>query len=241
MLRSKLLFAFLAISLVPAHAAYLYAPSDTDAPGLRSALQTLLGEQVDYLDASSSTPTLAQLQAYKGVFTWANYSYANSIGFGDALADYVDAGGRVVLGAYFPYFIGNFLEGRIRTAGYAPVTSTTSLSSGPLSYSGDGTGPLWAGVSNYESYNVDDTVLQGNGVLNGTFTTGAIAGAYRPDGRVVYVAGMAGDDYVTGDSARLLANALTLNATNPVPEPASVFTAMFGVLTLVAARRKYRR
>jgi len=50
---------------------------------------------VDYLDGSVALVPLATLQNYTCVFTWNNYQYQT--GQGDELADYVDAGGKVVM------------------------------------------------------------------------------------------------------------------------------------------------
>lgn len=50
---------------------------------------------VDYIDASTVLVSLTTLQNYTCVFTWNNYQYI--AGQGDILADYVDAGGKVVI------------------------------------------------------------------------------------------------------------------------------------------------
>ncbi len=55
---------------------------------------------VDLVDVMSSTPSLAQLQAYDAVLTWSNFSYHDGDALGDALADYVDAGGGVVVATF---------------------------------------------------------------------------------------------------------------------------------------------
>lgn len=54
-----------------------------------------IGSVTSY-DARLSTPTLEQLLAYDIVLTWSNYGYSNAEKFGDVLADYVDAGGKVI-------------------------------------------------------------------------------------------------------------------------------------------------
>ena len=50
---------------------------------------------VDSFDAHD-TPSLADLLAYDVVLTWNNYNYADPTALGDVLADYVDAGGKVI-------------------------------------------------------------------------------------------------------------------------------------------------
>ncbi|MCX7022370.1 MAG: Ig-like domain-containing protein [bacterium] len=95
--------------------------------GSTSGVETNIGENPFYSsvtieDWSTSTPTIDHLLDYGCVYTWSNYGYADRVGLGDRLADYVDQGGTVV--------INNFcwtsrwgLGGRIQTDGnYAPLT-----------------------------------------------------------------------------------------------------------------------
>jgi hypothetical protein len=58
---------------------------------------TGLFNTVDIINAGTSTPTLAQLQAYDAVIVWSNVNFQNATLLGDTLADYVDAGGGVVV------------------------------------------------------------------------------------------------------------------------------------------------
>src|SRR4029079_16710523 len=75
---------------------------------------------VGIFDATFSTPTLGFLQGYQAVLVYSISSFANPVAVGDLLADYFDAGGRVVLAP-----AGNCsdpglgLEGRVITDGYA--------------------------------------------------------------------------------------------------------------------------
>ncbi|MCP3973382.1 MAG: hypothetical protein GY720_02685, partial [bacterium] len=71
--------------------AILYAPTEADNPTFRADVAALGGGACDYYDPRVSTPTLAELQAYSCVFTWVNYAYADAIGMGDVLADYLEA------------------------------------------------------------------------------------------------------------------------------------------------------
>ena len=86
----------------------LYAPSDDDDSDLRDAISAACGGAVvDYFNTSNDTPTVATLQSYDLVLTCANFQYANAVTFGDRLAQYSDSGGRVVLGAFCTYTLGN--------------------------------------------------------------------------------------------------------------------------------------
>ena len=112
------------------------------------------------------------------MFTWANFAFNDNIGFGNNLADFVDGGGRVVLGAFTTYTSGNFLSGDIMGSDYSPVTSPTGTNFFTASsYAGDGT-VLWDNVNSYTATYRDNVVLQGAGVLDGTFNDGAIAALF---------------------------------------------------------------
>ena len=60
-------------------------------------LGTGLFSAVDIIDARVVTPTLADLQQYDAVMTWTNFDYADAVTLGNNMADYVDAGGGVVV------------------------------------------------------------------------------------------------------------------------------------------------
>ena len=72
---------------------------------------------VDLLDAQLSTPTLAQLMPYKALLVYSNAPFADAFTLGNTLADYFDAGGRVVL-APGANCIGVGIEGRFLSDGY---------------------------------------------------------------------------------------------------------------------------
>ena len=78
---------------------------------------------MDYFDAESGTPTLAQLKPYNIVVAFSNSPYADATAMGNVLADYADTGG-VVVGFNFDWFGPPFgLEGRWQTGGYSPFVS----------------------------------------------------------------------------------------------------------------------
>jgi hypothetical protein len=78
--------------------------------------------KVDTFIAVSATPTLQTLSAYDVVLVYTNYQLANPTAVGNVLADYVDGGGRVVLGTYaLSSYWG--VAGRITTHGYSPLVN----------------------------------------------------------------------------------------------------------------------
>ena len=196
----------------------LYAPSENDDPAYRAAIAAITGGTVDYFDTRVATPTALQLAAYTCVYTWVENSYSDRILFGDRLADFVDAGGKVILGPFCTYTTGFSLGGRIMTPAYSPVTSpsgTNHFSTSP--YAGDGTRSLHAGVVAYDCGNRDFLVLQGAGIANGHYTDGEIAQAYRPDGRVVYSngAGSIQNPGASGDWPKIVANIAMAHPASP--------------------------
>ncbi|HQO24981.1 MAG TPA: hypothetical protein PLK89_04675, partial [Acidobacteriota bacterium] len=85
------------------------------------------------------------------VIVHCNYPYLDNVAMGDRLADYVDAGGRVILSVFNWYTGGSypwFISGRMLTTGYSPF-----LSAGGNQYSTSCLGayqaahPLMQGVS----------------------------------------------------------------------------------------------
>lgn len=188
-----------------------YIPADSDDAAFRMAIAAITGGLVTYTDASSTSPTLMQLQAsYDCVFTHANYSYLDSPGFGNALAGFVDGGGTVVLGIAADYTPPTGLStSMIMTDAYSPVSTASNVAVDNTSYAGDGTTPIHDGVVSYTAPIYDTAVvLQGAGMQDATYVNGTIAVAYRPDFKVVYLNGTGNVSFgPTGDWPRLLANA----------------------------------
>lgn len=83
-------------------------------------------EQLDAFDAATITPSAADLARYDSVMVWSDLPFADATGFGNALADYVDDGGGVVV-AGFSWVDTTNLAGRIASAGYLPLTTSGDL------------------------------------------------------------------------------------------------------------------
>lgn len=79
--------------------------------------------QVGVIDARQTTPTLAELRSYDVVIVLTDETFADPAAVGDLLADYVDAGGKLIQTA--PTFFdadgtGWGLQGRFASQGYSP-------------------------------------------------------------------------------------------------------------------------
>jgi len=172
----------------------LYAPSESDDAGYRAQMAAQIGGTCDFFDARVATPSLSQLQGYDGVMTWANYLYFDNVGFGNTLADYVDGGGRVVLGAFCAYTSGNYLSGRIMTdtSRYCPVTGGFNHFSLAMWDGSDPGACVHWGITSYGSTYRDYLTLV-SGYVYGRFTDREIANAVNAfGGDVVYANGAGG-------------------------------------------------
>jgi hypothetical protein len=99
------------------------------------------------------TPTLAELLAYDAVITWSNSSYADGAAMGDVLADYVDAGGGVVVAVYAvsTTTANRSLTGRWQTGGYdiIPQRSGNATAATALGTVHLPAHPLWNGMTGF--------------------------------------------------------------------------------------------
>ena len=139
------------------------APTDaTWSTDVQSKLNsTGLFTQVDVHDASSSTPSLSELQEYNAVLVFNDTYFANSTALGNALADYADAGGGVVVASLAFDSGSTAISGRIVTGGYLPFTQGLSDQGTPLTLIADlPTHPILAGVSSFNGglYSLHNTI-----------------------------------------------------------------------------------
>ncbi len=105
---------------------------------------------VDWFDARAATPALTALQAYDSVVVISNNTFADPIGLGNVLADYVDAGGTVV--QTVPTFYDDFgfgwgLKGRFIDEGYSPFIGTGDWFSWADLDTFDASHPIMEGVT----------------------------------------------------------------------------------------------
>ncbi|MFN0056946.1 MAG: hypothetical protein ACKVX7_00685 [Planctomycetota bacterium] len=199
----------------------LYCPSEADDAAYRTAIGNAIGGFVDYFDARVGSPDATLLADYDAVYTWANFAYFNNVEMGDNLAAFVDAGGKVILGAFCTYTTGNSLAGAIMTDAYNPVTSPSGTNHFETStYMGDGTTCIHTAptpITSYDSIFRDFLALQGTGAIDGTYFDGEIAHAYRDDFKVIYSNGSGAVQLGGGGEwAEVVGNAILCGFAPPV-------------------------
>ena len=178
---------------------------------------------VDRFDARVTTPTLAELLPYEVVLTWSDLEYANAAALGDVLADYVDAGGKVI-NSHFSMSpdVGWALAGRFVDESYVAMWGTTGYVHGCLG-TFDPLHPIMAGVS---------AVCDSNGAIGPSLTAGSSEVA-RWEGGELFVAAKDNRTVVsinayygiydswTGQMPDVVHNAILWLATPAVPDPLS--------------------
>ncbi len=149
------------------------AVADDVVQSLMDAGDVSLLYRIDELDASSSTPTLAQLSDYEAVLVYNHEAaYGDPEALGDVLADYVEDGGGVVLMGRAWEVDGTYaLSGRLMED-HSPFTSTgthTTWNEVPLgeglngwrSEEADAASPLYFGVARFYVYELSSAFLTG--------------------------------------------------------------------------------
>jgi hypothetical protein len=207
-----------------------YAPSNPNMSLINGIFASYGDWTATIFNTGAGSPTLNDLLPYDVVIvgnniTW-NVVAASPVAVGDALADYIDGGGRVIETNFVrDYYVGPapnyytwYLGGRYITGGYGPFNKATTDVTGPRAFTVLNAGhPVMAGV----------TSLADNGpLLNVSLRAGATglaqwhtaayqAIAVSADNRVV---GMNlcpfGGSTTTGNISTLLHNAVVWLANN---------------------------
>lgn len=112
----------------------------------------------DVMEVNYTTPTLEQLLPYDIVQAWSNYQYADANALGNVLADYVDAGGAVLLSQFS--FTSYWAMGGRLMSDYSPLGVGYNYWSPVTLGTYDPGHPIMAGVSSLSegSYSVDAPV-----------------------------------------------------------------------------------
>ena len=162
-------------------------------------------------DANAGTPTLDQLKHYDVVIVWSNSAFNDGATLGDRLADYVDAGGRVIsavfaLGSGPPMALG----GRFVSGGYRPFDGVGGGATADHSLgTHDASHRLMWGVSSFSGFYRQAVSPSAGSTLVASWDDGVPLMAAK--GRVValnaYVGGYP-SNLTTGDVTTLFHNAL---------------------------------
>lgn len=185
---------------------------------------------------TGGTPTPAEFAQWDAVIVWSNDSFDDAVAMGNALADYVDSGGGVVVSVFANTStnVARFLQGRWQTGGPGgayiaiPQNGNFTQGTGQLGQVLIANHPIFSGVN---SFRTSVGVFKGGGIWGGyrptnqtvtagsskvaTWNTGHTLVALAPNPRVVElgfhpVSDAVADGYwdQTSDGARLMANAL---------------------------------
>lgn len=177
------------------------------------------GLTVDFIDAGDSqpTPTLAQLLGYSALLVFSDAGgFQDPVAFGNVAADYVDAGGKVVVAVFANASIpiaGRFVSGGyllLDPSGQNQLTSALGAILEPGS-------PLMTGVASLDAqvaYQSAGGPINGGVVVaewaNGAplVVRGVKNGRNRVDLNLYPPSSAARGDFWSGDGFRLMANAL---------------------------------
>jgi len=201
----------------------LYGPSESDDAAYRAQMAAQVGGTADYFDARYSTPSVSFLGGYDCVMVWANYAFFDNVAYGNNLADFVDGGGHVILGAFAAYTSGNFLSGRVMTdAAYCPVTGGFNHFSLSFWDGSDAGCCSHTGITSYGSTYRDYLTLRSGASVCGRYQDGEIANALNASGLVVYANGAGGYPlFPSGQDAARAANGCTCGDDPTATQPST--------------------
>jgi hypothetical protein len=170
-------------------------------------------------DTGVSAPSLANLMAYDVVLVgnrtpWSE-SAASAVAVGNVLADYIDAGGKVIDTNFIhDYFVSTYtwyLEGDYIDLNYGPFTQSTAENGGPNTLNVvDSSHPVMSGVTAItENILVVNVGLQPGASLLATWSCGYNAIAVSADEQVVGInMTVYGDADNTGNAGVLIHNSV---------------------------------
>ena len=136
--------------------------SDMGAPDSLVAGLVAMGDSVTLFNVLNYTPRLNELVEYDAIGAQSNYRYADPTAFGNVLADYVDAGGGVVLGNFsFDSYFG--MGGRIMTGAYATICVSHGWGGTQLGWY-NSTHPIMSGVTAVSDFFTVNSTFVGESV-----------------------------------------------------------------------------
>jgi hypothetical protein len=196
-----------------------YSATDQDLTFIEGVMGGMVNADYEWWDTGVSAPTLTDLEAWDVVVIGNNTPWSQSsapaASVGDALADYVDAGGKVVdTNFVHDFYVSTYtwyLEGRYIDENYGAFSQSNAEDAGPNTLSVvDDSHPVMNGVSSVtEDVLIVNPGLQAGATLLATWSCGHNAIAVSADEQVVglnmMVFGSAG---ATGDATTLIQNAI---------------------------------
>jgi hypothetical protein len=203
------------------------------AAQVQDVVNTLSGDpriaSVTGIVTTTVTPTLTELQAFDSVLVYTNSTPQSSVALGDALADYIDGGGGVVLTMFAirASLATRTMEGRFLTDNYYCIERSVGASTTGRAFLGTihvPDSPLVQGVSTFDGGSSSfrtPAPLNPNAVQIADWSTGQILIAQRTDlngGRVdlgffaVSQLNSSGSWVITTDGAPMLRNAVVVAA-----------------------------
>lgn len=212
-LMALVFFSFQGVALA-FNVAYIYGNTESDR--LEIALNFLNGnfDSITPIDGDAATlPTLSELRAYDAIMVSPNHSWTyagRSTELGNLMADYVDAGGGLVMTTFsWQYPDINGLHGRIIDGGYSPFTGGYSLYS--FADLGSFTShPIMEGVNEVSGFYRDAAVPSEDAGIIAFWSDGTPFVAIDAGSGVVGI-NLFPESYsseISGDYARLYINAL---------------------------------
>lgn len=172
-------------------------------------------DSVTLIDGNAETlPTLSELMAYDAILASTNWpwSYVNrSDNLGNLLADYVDAGGGLVMTTFSWQYQGvNGLGGRLLNGGYSPFTGGSNLYSYASALGNYTLHPIMSGVNTVDGYYRDAVTPSNDAQVIANWSDSvpfvAVDSGSGVVGINVFPEDSAGD--ISGDYAQLFVNAL---------------------------------
>ena len=165
---------------------------------------------VDMFDAQTATPTLGQLLPYYVVVTWSNFYYIDPTAIGNVLANFVDAGGKVVnlnasMGTH-----GFQMQGRFMTENYTAMNGTDRTFVTACLGSYNPTHPVMSGVTDVcDTLRITGTYLTTGSSAIANYDDGLLFVAAKNNRTVVSINGFVGSSFQwTGQMPDLLHNAI---------------------------------
>ena len=190
----------------------LNADSDNDSGSPIQSLLQAYGDLgvVGLFDARYGTPTLAELRAYDVVLTWSNYQYADPAAIGNVLADYVDAGGKVINLLFSLGTHGWQMGGRFMSQGYTALNGTDVIYENACLGTFDPAHPIMDGITSVCDYHrLAGTYLTANSHAVARWTDNQLFVAAKDDRSVVSIAGYVGHYHQwTGQMPEVVHNAI---------------------------------